>query len=122
MGERKMKKRILKSNRLSGEELALEKSFDSSGWIERSSFEIEKLKKAARKSVESRRKEARVNIRMSEHDVILLKERAQVEGLPYQSLMSSIIHKYVTEQLVEKKYVDEIARQLRSNKKDKEAA
>ncbi len=59
---------------------------------------------------------------MSELDVSLLKERAQDDGLPYQSLMSSIIHKYVTDQLVEIKYVDEIAKRLHATKKNDEAA
>ena len=36
--------------------------------------------------------------------------------------MSSIIHKYVTEQLVEKKYVDIVANKLRAKKTEDEAA
>jgi hypothetical protein len=32
-----------------------------------------------------------------------LKLRADSEGLPYQTLLSSIVHKFVTDQLVEKK-------------------
>ena len=41
------------------------------------------------------RKNKRINIRLSEKDISLLKIRALEEGLPYQTLISSIIHKYI---------------------------
>jgi len=44
----------------------------------------------------------RVNIRISELDLELLQERALIEGLPYQTLMSSVLHKYVTGRFAEK--------------------
>ena len=42
------------------------------------------------------RKDARVNIRLSSADLEMLKRRAAEEGLPYQSLIASILHKYVS--------------------------
>ena len=48
------------------------------------------------------KKNKRVNIRISELDLELLQERALIEGLPYQTLMSSVLHKYVTGRLTEK--------------------
>ncbi|MES9856495.1 MAG: hypothetical protein ABW166_07835 [Sedimenticola sp.] len=39
------------------------------------------------------KKDKRVNIRMTEMDLDLLQERALIEGLPYQTLMSSVLHK-----------------------------
>jgi predicted DNA binding CopG/RHH family protein len=48
------------------------------------------------------KKDKRVNIRMSEMDLELLQERALIEGLPYQTLMSSALHKYVTGRLTDK--------------------
>jgi len=42
------------------------------------------------------RKEARVNIRLSTADLAMLKRRAAEEGLPYQTLIASILHKYVS--------------------------
>lgn len=47
-------------------------------------------------------KGARVNIRMSAEDIRALKRLADREGIGYQTLMSSVIHKYVTGTLVEK--------------------
>jgi len=47
------------------------------------------------------KKDRRVNIRLTEKDLIGLQMRALEEGLPYQTLMASILHKYVTGRLVE---------------------
>jgi predicted DNA binding CopG/RHH family protein len=48
------------------------------------------------------RKDKRVNIRMSEKDLIHLQKKAIEEGLPYQTLISSVLHKYVNGRLVDK--------------------
>lgn len=48
------------------------------------------------------RKDKRVNIRISEKDLLDLQRRAMREGIPYQTLMSSILHKYINGLLVEK--------------------
>ena len=42
------------------------------------------------------RKDARVNLRLSSADLEMLKRRAAEEGLPYQTLIASILHKYVS--------------------------
>ncbi len=47
-------------------------------------------------------KEKPVNIRLSAKDLEDLKIRAMEEGIPYQTLMGSVLHKYVTGRLVEK--------------------
>ena len=41
------------------------------------------------------RKDKRVNIRMTERDLIHFQKKALEEGLPYQTLISSILHKYI---------------------------
>ena len=48
------------------------------------------------------RKDKRVNIRISEKDLLDLQKRALREGMPYQTLISSVLHKYVNEMLTEK--------------------
>jgi len=48
------------------------------------------------------RKDRRVNIRITNRDLLALKELALEEGIPYQTLISSILHKYVTGRLVER--------------------
>jgi predicted DNA binding CopG/RHH family protein len=42
------------------------------------------------------RKDARVNIRLSTADLQMLKRRAAEEGLPHQTLIASVLHKYVS--------------------------
>lgn len=53
-------------------------------------------KEAMEAAQRSMRKDARINIRLSTTDLELLKRRAAEEGLPYQSLIASILHKYVS--------------------------
>jgi len=45
---------------------------------------------------EAIRKDKRINIRISSRDLEALQRRAIEEGLPYQSLVSSVLHKYVS--------------------------
>ena len=47
-------------------------------------------------------KNKRVNIRISERDLILIQRKAVEEGLPYQTLMSSVLHKFVAGHLFRK--------------------
>ncbi|REK51990.1 MAG: antitoxin [Bacteroidetes bacterium] len=75
-------------------------------------FEKGKLKKSknAKKKIEEHsaiaeatfKKDARINIRLSSKDLRALQAIALKEGIPYQTLVSSVIHKYVDGQLVDK--------------------
>ena len=42
------------------------------------------------------RKDKRINIRISNRDLLAVQSKASEEGIPYQTLVSSIIHKYVS--------------------------
>jgi len=55
-----------------------------------------KLKHAAENTM---KKSARINIRIAENDLLKLKSIALDEGLPYQTLISSILHKFVSGRL-----------------------
>ncbi len=46
-----------------------------------------------------------ISLRLKNNDLELLKVRADSEGLPYQTLLSSIVHKYVSDQLVDKRSI-----------------
>jgi predicted DNA binding CopG/RHH family protein len=48
------------------------------------------------------RKDKRVNIRISERDLRELQKRALHEGIPYQTLISSVLHKYASGSLNER--------------------
>ena len=47
-------------------------------------------------------KSQRMNIRISKRDMDALKLRAMEEGVPYQTLVSSVLHKFVTGRLTDK--------------------
>ncbi|MDR5860425.1 MULTISPECIES: hypothetical protein [Halomonas] len=47
------------------------------------------------------KKDARINIRLSSRDLRGLQKKALAEGIPYQTLVASILHKYVEGRLHE---------------------
>ena len=42
------------------------------------------------------KKDKRINIRISNRDLTAIQSRASEEGIPYQTFVSSIIHKYIS--------------------------
>ena len=46
-------------------------------------------------------KDKRINIRLSSKDLRALQKRAMEEGMPYQTLVASVLHKFVEGQMVE---------------------
>lgn len=60
------------------------------------------LKRYVRAARQTLKKNRRVNIRVSQMDLEGIQTKAFEEGLPYQTLMSSVLHKYVTGSLVAK--------------------
>ena len=86
--------------KLTREEREILESYENEEWQSvQSDKSIEKYRAAAGATF---RKDKRVNIRIAGRDLELLQERALIEGIPYQTLMSSILHKYVYGNLVEK--------------------
>jgi len=61
--------------------------------------EIDKSKEIAKATMI---KDQRMNIRIAKRDLDALKVKALEEGMPYQTLVSSIIHKYLSGRLIEK--------------------
>jgi predicted DNA binding CopG/RHH family protein len=61
--------------------------------------ELERFKAAARATAV---KDRRVNIRLSSIDLSDIQVKALEEGVPYQTLIASVLHKYVSGRLVEK--------------------
>ena len=47
------------------------------------------------------RKDRRLNIRLSSKDLEAIQKRALAEGLPYQTLISSLLHQYASGRLKE---------------------
>ena len=63
-----------------------------------SKAELKKFRDAARATLV---KDRRVNIRLSSPVLMDIQSRAAEEGLPYQTLIASVLHKFVTGRLVE---------------------
>jgi predicted DNA binding CopG/RHH family protein len=86
---------------LDDEEKDILESFDRDEWVpvENKNEELKKLQLYARNTLT---KDKRINIRMSSKDLDQVQTIAAQEGIPYQTLISSIIHKYVSGYLVEK--------------------
>ena len=91
---------------LDKEEQEILDSFERGEWksVPNVRAEIEKHRKYARKTL---KKDKRVNIRIPSKVLEELQAIAIEDGIPYQTLMSSILHRYVTGRLVDR---------IRSNK------
>ncbi|WP_422466309.1 antitoxin [Endozoicomonas sp. ALC013] len=89
----------MKKNKLDQEEQALLDAFEAGDYESTLTPE----RKAALESVasESFIKDKRINIRISQRDLLAIQSRAQREGIPYQTLVSSIIHKYLSGSLLD---------------------
>ncbi len=87
--------------KLDQEERELLESFEAGEWksVPNVGEEIERYRQYARDTF---KKDSRVNIRISRKDLEAVQKRALEEGIPYQTLMASVLHKYVSGRLVEK--------------------
>ena len=60
---------------------------------------MEAIKTAVKEKYNKRKA---INIKVLESDLEKLKAKALEEGMPYQTLLNSVLHKYITGQLVDK--------------------
>ncbi len=84
----------MSKSRLTREEKEILKDFEAG---EFESVLTSKRKKYIQKVAEETfKKDKRINIRISGRDLRALQRRALEEGIPYQTLVSSVLHKYVS--------------------------
>ena len=86
--------------KLDEEELQILRDFEGGEFESIKNFREEKrqLEAAATRTLQ---KDKRINIRLSSRDLEKLQKRAVAEGIPYQTLIASTLHKFVTGQLKE---------------------
>lgn len=91
----------MKKIELDREEQDLLASFEDGEWqsVPDLLTEIERYRQQARATL---KKDRRVNIRLSAGDLEAIQRRAVEEGIPYQTLMASVLHKYAAGRLVER--------------------
>ena len=87
--------------KLQQNELELLASYENEEWksVKKIKEEKEQYRTYARATF---RKDKRVNIRISEKDLLDLQKRAVRQGIPYQTLIASVLHKYISGALAEK--------------------
>lgn len=87
-------------SKLDPEEKEILEAFES-GKLKRARG-AKRLQKQHREYAEAMfRKDARINVRLSSRDLRGLQKRALAEGIPYQTLIASVLHKYVEGRLRE---------------------
>ncbi|MEW6401376.1 MAG: antitoxin [Chloroflexota bacterium] len=86
---------------LQQDELELLASYENEEWksVKKIKEQKEQYRAYARATL---RKDKRINIRISEKDLLDLQKRAVRQGIPYQTLISSVLHKYVNGRFIEK--------------------
>ena len=87
---------------LDKEEKALSESIEKGEWKSVAGLEQE-IRKSEEYAKATFAKNQRMNIRIAQRDLDALKIKALEEGIPYQTLVSSILHKYLSGRLIEKK-------------------
>jgi len=75
--------------------------------LESGEIELERPSKAlltdlAKAGENTFKKDKRINIRLSSHDLLGIQRKAVQKGIPYQALISGLIHQYVEGDLLEK--------------------
>ena len=70
----------------------------------------EEARKNLRRIAERSKKNEAISLRMSSFDLTRIKAMAAEQGMPYQTLINVLVHKYVTNQMYEK---DEVLKTLR---------
>jgi predicted DNA binding CopG/RHH family protein len=92
----------MKKTVLDDEERDILESYERGEWVPVKSVkkEIKNLSQYAKSFVQ---KDKRINICLSSKDLDQVKVIAVQEGIPYQTLLTSIIHKYVSGYLIERK-------------------
>jgi predicted DNA binding CopG/RHH family protein len=88
--------------KLTKEEKEILESFEKGEWVSVAD-KSRRRKDLMRYARNTLRKDKRLNIRISERDLLELQRQAVREGLPYQTFVSSILHKFVNGTLVEEK-------------------
>ncbi|HFQ79915.1 MAG TPA: antitoxin [Desulfobacterales bacterium] len=83
------------------EEKAFLESYERDEWqsVKNKKSEISRYQQIAKGTF---KKDSRINIRMSSKDIHAMQLRALEEGIPYQTLITSVLHKYVSGRLGEK--------------------
>lgn len=88
-------------SKLTNEEKTIARSYARGDWksVKNRKTAIRRYQSYVREALQ---KSSRVNIRISPQDLEGMQQKALQEGIPYQTLMASVIHKYVAGRFIER--------------------
>lgn len=94
---------MAKKQKLTKQEKSISEGIAKGEWRELRGKELAAMKELAEQSVRATlaRKEARTNVRLEKADMDALRKKAEARGVGYQTLIASIIHMYVRDELLE---------------------
>jgi len=95
-------------NNLTNEEKEIENNIDS--LVSVSGKKRERIESILAKA----KKNKAISLRIAQYDLEKLKEKAASDGIPYQTLINTVLHKYITNQLLEKNEVFKSIQVLRN--------
>ena len=89
----------MRNYQIDREEQEILSSIGKGEWkpVKNMAAEIREYAKYAKNTL---KKDQRISIRMSKQDFVGIQSKAISEGIPYQTLITSIVHKYVNGKLV----------------------
>jgi predicted DNA binding CopG/RHH family protein len=90
----------MKNAILSREEDTIERNFEKYRPVSK------ETKNHLEKLIEGSRKSRPISLRINENDLERLKEKANKNGLPYQTMINVVIHKYVTDSYLDKEEIN----------------
>jgi predicted DNA binding CopG/RHH family protein len=89
---------VSQMNKLDSEEKHILEAFDS-GKLKPDKNRAREMARHRKVAAATFIKDSRINIRISSKDLRALQKRALAEGMPYQTLVASVLHKFVEGQL-----------------------
>ncbi len=89
----------MRSTKLDRDEQDLLKSYEKGEWKSTKASKSE-FKRYAAMAEETLKKDQRINIRISQADLEGIQAKAAQEGMPYQTLIASVLHRYILGRLL----------------------
>lgn len=87
--------------KLDKEEQELLSSIERKEWKRVKNYDKE-LAHLRRDAIQTLKKDQRISIRLAKYDLDAIKVKAVNEGIPYQTLIASLIHKYISGRMTDK--------------------
>lgn len=99
--------------KLNNEEKRIEAEMERGLWVQTNSNDLKRVHSEFVNAAKNRTKDARVNLRLNPEDVLILRAKAESEGVPYQTLIGSVLHKYATGQLIDERAVEIVVQKFK---------